>query len=141
EPYVRMSISVLSKFCLPGYNFANFGLNGPLNPIRFLRASKISISNNMENFSTSAISSSQRKVDVGSVQINVEVVGNGPQTLLCLPGVLGTIESDFTPQLKDLQKDFRVVAWDPPGYGKSRPPPRDFSGGHLFYYRDAHDAH
>jgi valacyclovir hydrolase len=93
------------------------------------------------DFSSSSNSSSQKKVDVRGVKINVEVVGNGPQTLLCMPGVLGTIESDFTPQLKDLQKDFTVVAWDPPGYGKSRPPPRDLSGGHRFYYRDADAAH
>jgi valacyclovir hydrolase len=30
---------------------------------------------------------------------------------------------------------FTVVAWDPPGYGNSRPPVRDFSQD--FFHRDA----
>ncbi|XP_037787464.1 valacyclovir hydrolase-like, partial [Penaeus monodon] len=57
-----------------------------------------------------------------------EELGNGDQVLLCLPGALGTIKSDFGPQLKSLpSKHLQLVAWDPPGYGKSRPPNRDFN--------------
>jgi valacyclovir hydrolase len=34
-----------------------------------------------------------------------------------------------------MNKDqFTLVSWDPPGYGQSRPPQRDFSG--IFYQRD-----
>lgn len=49
---------------------------------------------------------------------------------------LGSIWSDFTPQIQGLDKDkFTVVVWDPPGYGHSRPPERDFSPG--YFQRDA----
>lgn len=38
--------------------------------------------------------------------------------------------------MENLNRDkFTVIAWDLPGYGKSRPPDRDFSGD--FYQRDA----
>ena len=33
---------------------------------------------------------------------------------------------------------FTVICWDPRGYGKSRPPERDFPVD--FFYRDANDA-
>ncbi|XP_054447939.1 valacyclovir hydrolase isoform X1 [Pteronotus mesoamericanus] len=48
-------------------------------------------------------------------------------------------ETDFGPQIKNLNKKlFTVVAWDPRGYGHSRPPDRDFPGD--FFERDAKDA-
>ncbi|EHB09758.1 Valacyclovir hydrolase [Heterocephalus glaber] len=51
----------------------------------------------------------------------------------------GSGETDFGPQLKSLSKKlFTVVAWDPRGYGHSRPPDRDFPVD--FYERDAKDA-
>lgn len=54
--------------------------------------------------------------------------------MLCFPGALGTIWSDFKPQINALDKSkFTVVAWDPPGYGHSRPPNRKFS---LSFYED-----
>lgn len=40
------------------------------------------------------------------------------------------------PQINGLDKSkFTVVAWDPPGYGYSRPPNRNFCTG--FYEEDA----
>ena len=36
---------------------------------------------------------------------------------------------------------FTIVAWDPPGYGKSRPPDRDFSNGAKYLWQDASLAH
>ncbi len=36
------------------------------------------------------------------------------------------------------REKFTLIAWDPPGYGFSRPPQRDFSGD--FYRRDANYA-
>lgn len=67
--------------------------------------------------------------------VNYVKLGNGPHTVLLLPGTLGkskksvvdgvsnllciikgTIEKDFTPQLEGLNKEkFTIVAWDPPG--------------------------
>lgn len=32
-----------------------------------------------------------------------------------------------------------MIVWEPPGYGKSRPPDRDFPAN--MYDRDAHSAH
>lgn len=59
---------------------------------------------------------------------------------MCFPGALGTIWSDFKPQITDLDKDrFTVIAWDPPGYGYSRPPERNFNL--KFYENDADTAH
>lgn len=52
---------------------------------------------------------------------------------------LGSGETDFGPQIKNLSKKlFTVVAWDPRGYGHSRPPDRDFPVD--FFERDAKDA-
>ncbi|KAB0337976.1 hypothetical protein FD754_024874, partial [Muntiacus muntjak] len=48
-------------------------------------------------------------------------------------------ETDFGPQIENLNKKlFTVVAWDPRGYGHSRPPDRDFPVD--FFERDAKDA-
>lgn len=58
--------------------------------------------------------------------------------LLCMPGAMGTVETDFAPQLEKLSDAFNVVSFDPRGYGRSRPPSRDFPDG--FYERDAADA-
>lgn len=60
-------------------------------------------------------------------------------TVLLMPGALGTGWNDFLPQLEGLPvllpADWSLVAWDPPGYGNSRPPQRTFP---LDYFeRDA----
>lgn len=73
--------------------------------------------------------------------INCMHTGSGPDALILLPGALGTIHTDFQPQIDELPKllkDHTIIAWDPPGYGKSRPPPRSFAPG--FYQRDAYLA-
>jgi len=80
----------------------------------------------------------QAKVGVKGVQINYDKVGSGGHPVLCMPGALGFIESDFGPILPKFDtKAFTVITWDPPGYGKSRPPDRDFSGLAEFFHRDA----
>jgi len=49
---------------------------------------------------------------------------------------LGSIYTDFAPQIETLNRaKYTIVVWDPPGYGFSRPPDRDFSPG--FFHRDA----
>lgn len=66
-------------------------------------------------------------------------MGGGSNVVLCFPGALGTIWSDFKPQVEELDKTkHTVVAWDPPGYGHSRPPNRKFST--EFYKNDAKAA-
>lgn len=63
-------------------------------------------------------------------------VGEGSHNVLCFPGALGTIWTDFKPQLEGLsQSHFTIIAWDPPGYGFSRPPERQFTK--HFYENDA----
>ena len=53
-------------------------------------------------------------------------VGDGPGVTLLLPGALGTIRSDMTTLLDGINSkgQLTLVAWDPPGYGASRPPER-----------------
>ncbi|KAJ8955093.1 hypothetical protein NQ314_006976 [Rhamnusium bicolor] len=68
------------------------------------------------------------------------MIGNGEKNVLCFPGALGTIWSDFKPQIEGLdRKKFTVFAWDPPGYGQSRPPNRVFNT--KFYESDADAAY
>jgi len=73
-------------------------------------------------------------------KINYCTTGSGGHVLLLLPGALGTGKSDFTPQLQGLNSmgKLTLVAWDPPGYGKSRPPNRTFPQN--FFERDAQVA-
>lgn len=68
--------------------------------------------------------------------INYIRSGTGNKVILCLPGALGTIWSDFKPQIEGIDKNkFTVIAWDPPGHGKSRPPNRMYTKD--FYEKDA----
>ncbi|XP_071552999.1 valacyclovir hydrolase [Panulirus ornatus] len=68
-----------------------------------------------------------KEVLVEGISLNYEVAGEGDKVALCLPGALGTIQSDFGPQMKALpERNLTLVCWDPPGYGKSRPPSRKY---------------
>jgi len=58
--------------------------------------------------------------------------------VLCMPGAMGTAETDFGPQLDGLSHRHGVVSLDPRGYGKSRPPSRRYPAD--FYHVDAADA-
>lgn len=64
--------------------------------------------------------------------------GDAGLPLLCMPGAMGTAETDFAPQLRDLADTCQVVSYDPRGYGQSQPPERTFPLD--FYQRDADDA-
>lgn len=78
----------------------------------------------------------ERKIKVNDMEINYGSVGTGDHPVLLLPGALGTIRTSFKPQLENLNVDkLTLVAWEPPGYGKSRPPDRTFPDD--FYQRDA----
>lgn len=73
-------------------------------------------------------------------KINFVNSGKGEEIVLLLPGALGTGVSDFKPQL-DLESGLnssgklKLIAWDPPGYGLSRPPDRTWPLD--FFHRDA----
>ncbi|XP_031763901.1 valacyclovir hydrolase-like [Galleria mellonella] len=79
-------------------------------------------------------------IKIGDNNINYLKVGNGPHNVLCVPGALGSIWTNFKPQIEGFDREmFTLVAWDPPGYGKSRPPEKDFRTD--FYERDADCAY
>ncbi|XP_018054319.1 PREDICTED: valacyclovir hydrolase [Atta colombica] len=78
----------------------------------------------------------EQKVKVNNMEINYARVGTGDHPVLLLPGALGSIWTDFKPQMENMNvNELTIVAWDPPGYGKSRPPDRTFPND--FYQRDA----
>src|SRR6266487_483429 len=68
------------------------------------------------------------KIEVNGIFIHYEKVGSGKNVLLLLPGGLGTTRTDFSPQLYGFDKSkFTLIAWDPPGYGFSRPHERNYN--------------
>ncbi|XP_036438174.1 valacyclovir hydrolase [Colossoma macropomum] len=82
---------------------------------------------------------SSGKKSVNGVELFYQQTGQGDHSVLLLPGALGSGQTDFGPQLEKLDKRrFTVVAWDPRGYGRSRPPDRDYPLD--FFHRDAKDA-
>src|SRR5437762_2203359 len=69
--------------------------------------------------------------------MNYQRAGQGTPLLL-IPGALGTGAGAFPGQIDWFAKrGFDVIAPDPRGHGKSRPPERDYPLD--FYYRDADD--
>ncbi|KAM5156660.1 valacyclovir hydrolase-like isoform 1-T1 [Mantella aurantiaca] len=79
------------------------------------------------------------KVPINGVNLHYQRTGGGDHAVLLLPGVLGSSQTDFGPQLKQLNKNlFTLIAWDPRGYGLSIPPQRDYPID--FFERDAKDA-
>ena len=76
-------------------------------------------------------------VALSGLTLHTEQAGQGAPLLL-IPGALGTGSGDFPGQLGwFVSHGFEVVAPDPRGYGKSRPPERDYPPD--FYQRDAED--
>ncbi|CAE7394228.1 BPHL, partial [Symbiodinium necroappetens] len=67
-----------------------------------------------------------------------DLKGSPGLPVICLPGAMGTAETDFAGQLDGLSQRHAVVAFDPRGYGKSRPPNRRYPAD--FYHLDASDA-
>ncbi|XP_061395652.1 valacyclovir hydrolase-like [Musca vetustissima] len=71
----------------------------------------------------------ERKVKVKDTDINIVECGQGTKTVLLMPGIMGSIWTDFSPQIRELPKllpNHTIIAWDPPGYGKSVPPTREW---------------
>lgn len=82
----------------------------------------------------------EKKVLVRGSNLNYVKAGveNGNNALLLMPGALGSGTTDFKPQISDLPNllpNFTIIAWDPPGYGKSIPPSRQFTKD--FFAKDA----
>ena len=79
------------------------------------------------------------KVSVNGVEMYYEIKGSGPHSIVCIPGAMGSTE-DFVKQFKHFgtRQEFTIVALDPRGFGKSRPPQRQFTND--FHTVDAKDA-
>ena len=79
-------------------------------------------------------------VEVNGQKFHVLSAGDATAPpLLCMPGAMGTAETDWAPQLEGLAAGGRrVISFDPRGYGQSRPPARRFP--HDYYHIDAADA-
>jgi valacyclovir hydrolase len=76
-------------------------------------------------------------IAIPGLSLHVERAGSGTPLLL-IPGALGTGTGDFPGQIDWFAgHGFDVIAPDPRGYGKSRPPERDYPPD--FYARDATD--
>lgn len=89
---------------------------------------------------SASVSTYNGKANVNGVELHFEVRGDGAHTILCIPGALGTARTDFEPQLGYFGKrdsGFKIVSFDPRGYGASRPADR-FGGN--FFIQDALDA-
>ncbi|KAH8243605.1 hypothetical protein KR032_008762 [Drosophila birchii] len=83
----------------------------------------------------------ERKIRVNGADLHIVESGSGERSLLLMPGALGSAWTDFKPQIEQLPKllpGHTIVAWDPPGYGKSVPPQRKF--GLEFFREDAQAA-
>lgn len=54
-----------------------------------------------------------------------------------ITGALGAARSDYTSQMNYFgsREDFKIIAFDPRGYGNSRPPERKFSDRSTFIGR------
>lgn len=73
--------------------------------------------------------------------IYYEKHGNGPEKVLLVPGGTGSIRTDMQPLIDSLDKSkLTIVAFDPIGYGRSRPPDRNYNIGIDMYKKDASHA-
>ena len=95
---------------------------------------------------SSISSSSKYQVQLPSgLCLNVAMKGDGAHAIVCVPAALATAQFSFAPQLQHFGREgspFTIVAFDPRGYGESRPPNRDFSIKPVhFLEQDAMDAH
>jgi valacyclovir hydrolase len=76
-------------------------------------------------------------IGIPGLSMQYESAGQGAP-LLMIPGALGTGAGDFHAQIGWFAaRRFQVVAPDPRGYGRSRPPKREYPLD--FYHRDAAD--
>lgn len=87
--------------------------------------------------SSKPVESGKKSLSDGS-SIYYEKHGNGPEKVLLVPGGTGTIRTDLQPLIDSLDKSkLTIVAFDPLGYGNSRPPERNYDIGIGMYKQDA----
>ncbi|CAK9038168.1 unnamed protein product [Durusdinium trenchii] len=86
------------------------------------------------------VASGEQFVEVNGRKLYVVTRGDVAKgcPVICLPGAMGTALTDFSAQLDGWAPHLGVVAFDPRGYGKSRPPGRRYPAD--FYHLDAQDA-
>ena len=86
----------------------------------------------------------KKTVNTSGGQVYYEQQGSGKHAILCIPGGLGTVKH-FSSQLEHFGRadsPYTIVAFDPMGYGYSRPPERNYAiEPELYYERDALDGH
>ena len=81
---------------------------------------------------------SGQRICLSGNEIYYEKHGTGRQPILMMPGGTGSIDTDMRPLLSVMSKSkYTIVAMDAVGYGKSRPPARDYSKGVQLYKMDA----
>lgn len=130
-----MQVNVLMFVGCSLFSFSRiFRSQRPRNPLKLTAHSDIYLGIAKAYFCSSV----SAKINVNGVDLHYEQEGSHDHVVLCLPGALGSTQSDFGPQLTGLSNEFTVVALDPRGYGKSIPPVRDFPSD--FFVRDAWDA-
>lgn len=79
-----------------------------------------------------------QKVVLNGCEVYYEKHGTGRQAILMVPGGTGSVHTDMRPLISSMNKSkYTIVAMDPIGYGKSRPPARDYSKGVQLYKLDA----
>lgn len=90
------------------------------------------------------------KVAVNGAELHYVRAGVGTRPILCIPGALGTAVGDYSKQLEffgagedeGTGTQFTIVAFDPRGYGSSRPPTREFQIKPVhFLKQDGLDGH
>ena len=79
------------------------------------------------------------KIAVNGVELYYEVRGTGPNVIVCIPGALG-VAGSFINQAEYFGslKQYKIVTYDPRGFGQSRPPQRQFTMD--FHSKDAKDT-
>ena len=86
----------------------------------------------------------KKTVNTSGGQVYYEQQGSGKHAILCIPGALATVKF-FPSQLEHFGRadsPYTIVAFDPMGYGYSRPPERNYAiKPELYFERDAIDGH
>lgn len=105
--------------------------------MRIKASLSVAVNKNIRQF-VSAANFVEEKINIENIDINCVRSGCGENAVLLLPGALGSSWTDFRPQIEQLPRklpNYTIVAWDPPGYGKSQPPKRQFPVD--FFHKDA----